>query len=335
LNTINRNNKPTIRYTTTLRPCAQNFGGFVFYIRIQYLQLITELKTNVYVDSKSDINPENKMPRDHQKNMQVIELIDELKSLGSELYRNGLLKHPAQISQAYQGKTITGLHFLATFEVFMTQQIGAVKTGDLSQGSLKNYFTTQRYLTKFVSDQFHRKDIPMTMFDAQFLDLFFAWLVDNTQSTNNGRQKHFERLKRFVSVQLKYDILVKSPFHGFKIKTKINPRTYLEDVEVQKIRTTTLSSENLVICRDLFLFMCNTGLAYSDLFGLRSDNISQKLGSKQIDGFRQKTKVEFLIPLSEEAETILDKYLNHPIAKKKNLLLPVFQTKSLTDISKK
>jgi site-specific recombinase XerD len=337
LNTATRNNKPNIRYSTTLRPCSQNFGGYHLYIRIQYLQLVTEIKSDVHLSYKSEIDPDNKLPRDHQKRSQVLELIDELKSLGSELYRNGLLNHPAQISHAFQGKTVTGLHFLATFEVFMTQQIAAVKTGDLSQGSLKNYFTTQRYLKKFVAEEFNRKDIPMTMFNAQFLDLFLAWLVDNTQSTNNGRQKHFERLKRFVTIQLKYDVLVKSPFHGFTIKTTVNPRTYLEEIEVQQIRNIALPSENLIISRDLFLFMCNTGLAYSDLFGLRANNISQKIDGKQIVGFRQKTKVEFLIPLFEEAENILTKYLDHPFAKKKNLLLPVFTNqvfnRHLKDIS--
>jgi site-specific recombinase XerD len=63
------------------------------------------------------------------------------------------------------------------------------------------------------------------------------------------------------------------------------------------------------LARDLFLFACYTGLAYSDVKELKKGNIIIDAdGSKSIHKARYKTEIMSLIPLLPPAEKILLKY---------------------------
>jgi site-specific recombinase XerD len=127
---------------------------------------------------------------------------------------------------------------------------------------------------------------------------------------------------------MEYGYIEKSPFLGFKIKTVVNPRMYLTEEEVCRIREAKLPNTNTCISRDLFLLMCNTGLAFSDLCALDPNTIESSLSGKVIRGERIKTKTSFMVPLTQEAQTIIEKYSGHRIAKQKNTMLPVFSNQT-------
>lgn len=300
----------------------------VIYIRVIYKRMSSEVNSGVSVTTLDDLNPQNKHPYDFDKKTELIRVSDLLKSYYHELDRNGILKHPSQICDAFRGRPVSGMYFLTSFDEFIINQETEVKGGNLSKGTMKNYYTTQKFLKRFVKEQFKRNEIPMSMFDRHFLDLFFGWLVNNTTSTNNGRSKHFERIKRFTTVSIDYGHIDKSPFSGFKIKKTVNPRMYLTEEEVCRIREVDLPKENWCISRDMFLLMCNTGLAFSDLYGLDENTIETSVSGKVIRGKRIKTKTSFMVPLTLEAQAIIEKYSHHRIAKQKKSLLPVFSNQT-------
>ena len=94
--------------------------------------------------------------------------------------------------------------------------------------------------------------------------------------------------------------------------------------------------------RDIFLFCCFTGLAYSDVKELQHDNIETGIdGKKWIKMKRKKTKKWCSIPLLPVPLDILKKYKNHPICQKNRKLLPVISNqktnaylKEIADICK-
>jgi len=323
MNTI----KEHIKFSVITRKSSK---GRKLYIRITYLNMTTEVCTKVSVRTTPELDNQN-FPIDTDKKEQINEMIDELKSYYHGLKRNGLFKRPLDIKQAFTVKNIDAANFLFLFDDFMRTQESEVKGGNLKKGTLKNYYTTQRFLTSFVKQVYGRKDIPLSMFDREFLHKFYKWLVDNTQSTNNGRAKHFERVKRFVTVMTSYDKLNRNPFNGFKITIKVNPRVFLKEEEVCDIRGLKLSKEGLRITRDMFLFMCNTGLACSDLIALKLSQIQKSTKGRVIRGIRKKTSTSFTIPLTDEAERLLATYSNHEIAIKKKQLLPVFSNQTFND----
>ena len=68
-------------------------------------------------------------------------------------------------------------------------------------------------------------------------------------------------------------------------------------------------SERLEHVRDLFIFSCFTGLAYSDVANLREENIRKSFDGKLwIMTKRQKTNTDVNVPLLDIPKMILKKY---------------------------
>ena len=75
--------------------------------------------------------------------------------------------------------------------------------------------------------------------------------------------------------------------------------------------------------RDAFVFCCFTGLAFSDIKGLKQEHIAMdNNGALWIRKKRQKTGNMCNILLLTPAKEILDRYKNHPTCIEKGALLP-------------
>src|SRR5690606_29503018 len=74
--------------------------------------------------------------------------------------------------------------------------------------------------------------------------------------------------------------------------------------------------------RDVFIFCCFTGLSYIDVFKLTKEQIQISIdGQLWIIGKREKTDVDYFIPMMEIPNKILEKYKYETF--KKGKLLPV------------
>ena len=74
-------------------------------------------------------------------------------------------------------------------------------------------------------------------------------------------------------------------------------RCYLSEKEIQNLLELDLQGNKLFKVRDLFLFSCFTGLAYTDLKNLSVGHIQFENGKYWIRTRRQKTKVKTNVPL--------------------------------------
>lgn len=317
MNPINK-----IKYSIVARKKRDLFGLFV---RITFDNEISELNSQITIHAKSELDPRSKLPFDAQKRDRLEEFLEQVKHYGRELLYNDLLTHPSEISAAFKIKKVKTIHFMELFDEFIKHQEAQVRGGNLRQGTLKNYYTTRKFLARFIKDCFHRKDIQIKLFNRVFLDKFYNWLTDNTESANNGKAKHFERLRRFTTLMTSYERLPKDPFLSFKLKKDRVARVFLTIAETKAIADLNIDQPKYSMTRDLFIFICHTSLSYSDLLALTEDKIEQTKDGKIIRGKRVKNGQPYLIPLTDEAERILNKYKKHPIAQRKYLLLPVYE----------
>jgi site-specific recombinase XerD len=124
--------------------------------------------------------------------------------------------------------------------------------------------------------------------------------------------------------------LTKDPFANYKSKVKEVTREFLTELEIQSLMEKEFVSERLELVRDIFVFSCFTGLAYIDVKQLSNDNIVLGIdGDKWINKNRQKTDTNSKIPLLPTAQYILDKYVNHPVCKNEEKLLPIFSNQKM------
>jgi site-specific recombinase XerD len=114
------------------------------------------------------------------------------------------------------------------------------------------------------------------------------------------------------------------PFKSFKLSYKAGNRTYLTQEELRRVMDKHFDLDRINLVRDLFIFSCYTGLAYSDVALLSKDTIVSGIdGNKWIHCNRKKTGNALKIPLLPKAEQLIQKYSNHPIASNRGKVFPV------------
>ena len=85
-------------------------------------------------------------------------------------------------------------------------------------------------------------------------------------------------------------------------------RGFLTEDEIQALSTISLDNPNFALARDLFLFGCWTGISFTDIKNLTTDNIVEMNGASWIVSKRQKTGVPFQIKLMDIPMQIIRRY---------------------------
>jgi site-specific recombinase XerD len=205
-----------------------------------------------------------------------------------------------------------------------------VAIGKLAPGTMKNYYTTENYLKKFVKHQYNKSDISLDELNYRFILDFENFLinyesVDHHKSlNNNGVMKHMERLRKIVNMAVMMDLLEKDPFSKYKLHFDKVERGHLTKEELKVLSKKIFKIERLQAVLDMFLFSCYTGLAYIDIFNLTQENIAKGIdGRDWLMTNRQKTNTSVKVPLLPEAVQLIKKYKDHPVAVAKGTLFPV------------
>jgi site-specific recombinase XerD len=199
----------------------------------------------------------------------------------------------------------------------------------LKHGTLKNYYSTERYIKRFLKAKIKSSDIYLKQLNYSFIIDFEQYLrrgpsINKGQPlNNNGVMKHLERLKKLMNLSLQLEWIEKDPFVRFKLKFTKYQREYLSEKELQIFEEGILKEAHHKNVRDVFVFSCYTGLSYVDVKSLTDHNIA-----RGIDGYywiftqREKTSQPVKIPLLDKALNIIKKYDSNPGSNSK--LLPVY-----------
>ena len=89
-----------------------------------------------------------------------------------------------------------------------------------------------------------------------------------------------------------------------KVDKEETDHVYLTEAEIQQITNANMPDERLAEIRDLFIIQCWTGLRISDLSRLERGNIKDGLLSITA----KKTRQKVVIPVTNELQTVLNKY---------------------------
>ena len=206
----------------------------------------------------------------------------------------------------------------------------------LCWGTMKNYYTTQKYLEKFLKEKKHKTDIFLNEINYKFVTDFEYYLktykpLDHQKRLgNNGVMKHMERFRKMINVALKNEWMEKDSFKAYKLKLTRYERGYLTEEELKIIESKEFKIERLQIVKDLFVFSCYTGLAYIDAVTLTPANVVKGIDMEYwLITQRLKTKTQVKVPLLPEAIAIIEKYHYNPKCIADGSLLPVMSNQRL------
>ncbi len=206
----------------------------------------------------------------------------------------------------------------------------------LSWGTMKNYFTTQKYLERFLKEKMHIVDIALHQINYKFVTDFDYYLktykpLDHQKPLgNNGVMKHMERFRKMINVALKNEWMEKDPFKAYKLKFTRYERGCLTAAELKILEEKEFSIERLQAVKDLFIFSCYTGISYIDSVALTPANIVTGIDRQSwLVTHRQKTSTPVKVPLLPKALEIIDKYRNNPKCLAEHSLLPKMSNQKL------
>lgn len=191
---------------------------------------------------------------------------------------------------------------------------------DRAEGTIKHYRTLVKVLEDFGRiNYFHdltRSNI--TMFD----DYLRSKGIKDT--TVYGYHKN---MKAYINEAIRFGIISENPYVGLKInRGKSDKRKYLTYEEMRRMERCRITDPSVNRVRDLFLFQCYTGLAYSDLYKFDFAIDVERRGNKFIIADRRvKTNEDYFIVLLSPAMEILRKY---------NFDLPVISNQKYNDYLK-
>jgi site-specific recombinase XerD len=113
-------------------------------------------------------------------------------------------------------------------------------------------------------------------------------------------------LSRLMFRAVSQRIIRCNPFEHVKYEKEEKKIRFLQKSDVAKLMAMTMNDREAELARLMFVFSCFTGLAIADMEQLQYKHIQTAAdGRKYIRKERQKTKVEFIVPLHPIAEAII------------------------------
>ncbi|MXV14350.1 site-specific integrase [Hufsiella ginkgonis] len=211
----------------------------------------------------------------------------------------------------------------------------------LETGTMKNYFTTQKYIKDFLKEKHKTSDKYLSELSYRFItdfELYLRKLKDNSGESalgNNGVMKHIERFRKMINLAIRLEWIDKNPFIAYKLKFEKVERQFLTKEELQRIENKELKIGRLELVRDLFVFSCYTGLAYIDTVNLKPSHIVTGMdGEYWMVTSRQKNSNSVKMPILPKAYAVIEKYKDHPKSGANGALLPSFSNQKLNSYLK-
>src|SRR5690554_1345922 len=321
-------NKETFSIQYQLRTEKENKGRTPIYVRIYAHGKRTRFSLRKTIPIDLWDPKKRRLQEDTREAFEINTFLDrierDLENAYNQLQGEGKLITPHSVMARYLGKDQVKKTLLQLSE-YHNHNMTAI----LKPGTLKNYFTTEKYIKRFLEIERNTEDIYLEHLNYAFIidfEIFLRRNVAPLQSkllSNNGVMKHLERLKKLLNLAVKLEWVPKDPFVRFTLRFERTERPFLSQNEVDQIQAHHFERETVNKIRDIFIFSCYTGLSYIDVKHLNKGDIVRGIdGSNWIYTIRQKTDQMMRIPLLAVAEGIILKYKSE--MQNQTALLPVY-----------
>ncbi|SDX54442.1 Site-specific recombinase XerD [Lutibacter oricola] len=256
----------------------------------------------------------------------------------------------AQLFQAFQelkgeGKMITSVaikeRYLGTDQEYQSLEDlidyhNTTLKDKLHKDTMRHYKSSQSYLRKFIKKKFKTSDIYLKDLNYSFIIGFESFLrayqpTDHQRRIgNNTVMKHIQRLRKMVTMAFHMEWIIRDPFVKFKSTYIKSERTFLTEEELKSIEELDSEIERINLVKDLFIFSCYTGISYSDIVKLTTDNVLIGMdGGNWIVTKRQKTGTPVKIPILEPAQNLILKYKDNLRAGVTGTLFPTLSNQKI------
>ena len=178
----------------------------------------------------------------------------------------------------------------------------------ISQSTVKNYRTTMRRLEMY--EHRYSKKLAFQDITPEFERELASFLQQYANCELPGISKHMKILKKVMAVAQERGLHNTTAYRKYKVhKTKNSNKIYLTKEDIEKLEELDLSGQpTLEVERDRFLVAYYFMQRFSDVTSLGQDNFFTIEEQKYLRYKSQKTGQEAILPASQKAIEILEKY---------------------------
>ncbi len=240
-------------------------------------------------------------------NKKTNQRINEIKELVERTYRD-LLKKDGVVSVELIKNRLQGIATNPTTLLAMSKaELQSVKESvgkSKAVGTYQNLYYSDKMLTEFVNDR-GNDDIPITSITEEMFEEFRFFLKKREYAASTIN-RYLCWLSRLMFRAVSQRIIRCNPFENVKYEKEEKKIRFLQKSEIMKLMAMKMNDREAELARLMFVFSCFTGLAIADMEKLEYRHIQTAAdGRKYIRKERQKTKVEFVVPLHPVAEAII------------------------------
>jgi site-specific recombinase XerD len=305
---------------------------FPIYVRITVNGKRAELSTHRFVDDHGwDTKSQRVKPRAVNA-IQINSYLDMMRGRIQEIY-NSLIVSDEEISAVKIKEVITGQEIkpkithktiLEAFDYHNLKIEEQVKIGKVVKKTHTRYITTKAKVESFMKHQYKKDDMPLPEMRLRFVTEFEHYLLTVDKLQSNTAHKYIKNLKKIMNMSVGLDWIPSNPFNNFRCSYTSPEREILTQEELNLIMQKDIDIERLDEVRDVFIFCCYTGFAYSDAYKFERDAITKGIdGEYWLSTNRQKTGTRESVPLLPIAFDIIQKYRDNEYCVKHDKLLPV------------
>ena len=222
------------------------------------------------------------------------------------LKRNMPITTRTVIDVFQNGFADTNVTFLSLFDKHNEDAKTRSKRGLISPVTYQKYLLTRKMFADFLRTKLHRGDILLVDITPTMIEQFYIYL--NGLMAKNTAIHKMKIIKKILKIAMEEGYIRAMPF---KIKLAKDTLQYtpLSIDELRTIRSRQFATVRMAQVRDVFIFACYSGLAFTDLKNLtKEDMLSDEDGKEWIVKPRHKTKIISHIPLLPIAKEIWEKY---------------------------
>ena len=172
--------------------------------------------------------------------------------------------------------------------------------------TLKSYYRYERVRNLFF--EVVDKNTAVADITNNDIVLFKQHLINKYHFESSTIMNCLKRMKTIFGWGVMNSKITINPFMDMKTSCKAKEVTPLSSDELAAIEQLDLVNVGLERVRDCFLFSCYTSLSFVDLSTLTKTDIQTNGDVHFIKRNRQKTDVQYIIPLSSKAMNLLEKY---------------------------
>ncbi|CAG5085984.1 site-specific integrase [Parvicella tangerina] len=306
-------------------------GKAPLYMRVYVNGTRTEISTPFKVNVK-DWHPKLQRIKSGRKDAMLINaFLDESQSKLNKLFivsvASGEVINAKELRDRFQGKKETEPEhktIIDAFEYHNKKMEEKVNIGKITRKTSLRYQSTQNKVVTFIKRQYKVEDMALKDIRLAFITEFDHYLLTVEKLQSNTAHKIIKIVKKIMNQAVALDWINSNPFNQFKCTYKNPERIVLTQMELDALMNKEFDTPRLEEVRDVFIFQCYTGFAYTDMYNFTKNDISIGMdGEYWLSTYRQKTGTKENVPLLPVALQLIEKYQDHPYCVTHDKLLPV------------